>query len=358
MVIEKVPMASSRGVMLNFVPTTVITNSGKVLVNAAKQSSPKAAASTSTARYVITDANRPTVNGGLTCLFEKATINESNLWHMRLGHINFKTMNKLVRENLVIGLPSNIFEIDHTCVACQKEKQHKAFCIENQINHKVKIIRCDNGTEFKNSEMNQFCQMKGIKRVFSVAMTPQQNRVAERKNRTLIETSRTMLVDSLLPTTFWAEAVSTACYVQNRVFVTKPHSKTPYELLIGRTPNLDFMKPFGCPVTILNTLNHLGKFKGKADEGFLVRYSVNRRGPEWLFDNDSLTNSINYEPVTIGNQTNNDASIEINANVGKARQEKASAHEYIFLPFMPSSTQSTKDKDANEVPYKGDDGVS
>ncbi|GJV32965.1 putative ribonuclease H-like domain-containing protein, partial [Tanacetum coccineum] len=151
-------------------------------------------------------------SGGLTCLFAKATIDESNLWHRRLGHVNFKTMNKLVRGNLVRGLPSKLFENDHTCVACQKGKQHKASCktklissinqplqmlplvvtndfsrfswvfflaskdetsgilktfitgIENQINHKVKIIRCDNGTEFKNNDMNQFCGMKGIKR--------------------------------------------------------------------------------------------------------------------------------------------------------------------------------------------------
>ncbi|GJX99501.1 putative ribonuclease H-like domain-containing protein [Tanacetum coccineum] len=88
--------------------------------------------------------------------------------------------------------------------------------IENQINHKVKIIRCDNGTEFKNNDMNQLCGMKGIKRQFSVARTPQQNGVAKRKNSTLTEVARTMLADSLLPTTFWDEAVSTACYVQNR----------------------------------------------------------------------------------------------------------------------------------------------
>ncbi|GJV08774.1 ribonuclease H-like domain-containing protein [Tanacetum coccineum] len=75
--------------------------------------------------------------------------------------------------------------------------------------------------------MNQFCGMKGIKREFSVARTPQQNRVVERKNKTLIEAARTILADSLLPTTFWAEAISTACYVQNRVLVTKPQNKTP-----------------------------------------------------------------------------------------------------------------------------------
>ncbi|GJX76333.1 ribonuclease H-like domain-containing protein [Tanacetum coccineum] len=130
--------------------------------------------------------------------------------------------------------------------------------IENQIDHKVKTIRCDNGIEFKNRIMNEFCKIKGIRREFSIARTPQQNGVAERKNRTLIEVARTMLADSKLPTTFWAEAVNTACYVQNRMLVVKPHNKTPYELFLGIKPALSFMRPFGCPVTILNTLDHLG----------------------------------------------------------------------------------------------------
>ncbi|GJR36245.1 putative ribonuclease H-like domain-containing protein [Tanacetum coccineum] len=242
-----------------------------------------------------------------------------------LGHVNFKTMNKLVKGNLVRGLPIKLFKINQTCVACQKGKQHRASCksktvssisqplqmlhmdlfgptfvkslmkkmyclvvtddfsrfswvfflatkdetfeilktfitgIENLIDLRVKVIRCDNETEFKNRVMNQFCEMKGIKREFSVARTPQQNGVAERKNRTLIEAARTMLADSKLPTTFWAEAVNTACYVQNRVLVIKPHNKTPYELFLGRKPALSFMRPFGCPVTILNTIDHLGK---------------------------------------------------------------------------------------------------
>nr|GEU46846.1 hypothetical protein [Tanacetum cinerariifolium] len=101
----------------------------------------------------------------------KATLDESNLRHKRLGHINFKTMNKLVRRNLVRG-------------------------IENQMDHKVKTIRCDNGTEFNNRIMNEFCEMKGFRKEFSVARTPQQNAVAKRKNRTLIEAARTMLADS------------------------------------------------------------------------------------------------------------------------------------------------------------------
>nr|GEZ58263.1 retrovirus-related Pol polyprotein from transposon TNT 1-94 [Tanacetum cinerariifolium] len=123
-------------------------------------------------------------------------------------------------------------------------------------------------------DLDEFCGMKGIKREYSNARTPQQNRVAERKNRTYIEAAKTMLADSLFPITFWVEAVNTVCYVLNRALVTKTHNKTSYELLNGRTPRLDFMRPFGCPVTILNTQDPLGKFEGKVDEGFLVGYFV------------------------------------------------------------------------------------
>ncbi|GKB48173.1 putative RNA-directed DNA polymerase, partial [Tanacetum coccineum] len=205
---------------------------------------------------------------GYTCLLAKASSNEAKLWHRRLGHLNFKNLNKLVKGNLVRGLPSKSFKNDHTCVACQKGKQHKASCkakidryvthplhtlhmdlfgptsvrsinhasyclvitddcsrfcwvfflakkdetsgilktfirqIENQLNQQVKIIRSDNGTEFKNRVMLEFCGAKGIKQEFSNARTPQQNGVAERMNRTLIEAARTMLADSHLPTTF------------------------------------------------------------------------------------------------------------------------------------------------------------
>ncbi|GKG12650.1 retrovirus-related pol polyprotein from transposon TNT 1-94, partial [Tanacetum coccineum] len=96
-------------------------------------------------------------------------------------------------------------------------------------------------------------------------------------NRTLIEAARTMLADSKLPTMFWTAAVSTACYVLNRVLVTRPHNKTPYELLSGKVPNISYLKPFGCHVTILNTSDHLGKFEGKADEGFIIRYAAHSK---------------------------------------------------------------------------------
>nr|GEV66117.1 ribonuclease H-like domain-containing protein [Tanacetum cinerariifolium] len=118
---------------------------------------------------------------------------------------------------------------------------------------------------------------KGTKREYSNARTSQKNRVAKSRNRNLIEAARTMLADSFLPNTFWVEAFSIACYVLNRVSVTKPQNKTPYELLIGKIPITSYIRPFGCHVTILNTIDHLVKFKEKSDEGFLVGYSLNSK---------------------------------------------------------------------------------
>nr|GEU62658.1 hypothetical protein [Tanacetum cinerariifolium] len=142
--------------------------------------------------------------------------------------------------------------------------------------------------------------------------------------------ARTMLADAKLPVTFWAEAVNTACYVQNRVLVNNSYNKTPYELFNGRSPAIGFLKPFGCHVMILNTLDNLGKFEEKGDEGYFIGYSMsskafrvfNKRtrrveenlhveflenkaiekgsGPNWLFDIDSLTKYMNYVPVDAG----------------------------------------------------------
>nr|GEV06751.1 putative ribonuclease H-like domain-containing protein [Tanacetum cinerariifolium] len=394
--------------------------------------------------------------GDLTCLFAKATLDESNLWHRRLGHTNFRTMNKLVKGNLVRGLPLKIFENNHTCVACQKRNQHRAFCkskpvssvshplqrldmdlfgptfvkslnkksyclvvtadysrftwvfflatkdetsailktfitgIKNQINHKFKIIKCDNKIEFKNHDLNQFCRMKWIKREFSVARTPQKNEIAKRKNITLIKATRTMLADSLLPIPFWAEAVNTACCVQNKVLVTKPHNMTPYELLLGRSPRIGLMRPFGCLVTILNTLAPLGKFDEKADEGFLVGCSVNSKsfrvfnsrtrivqetlhinflenkpnvaciGPKWLFDIDSLTMSMNYHLVVAGNQPNDNAGIKENLDVGKVVKETISAQQYNENDVHVSANGSTKidNKKHNEKAKRDGKGKS
>ncbi|GJY04061.1 putative ribonuclease H-like domain-containing protein [Tanacetum coccineum] len=245
--------------------------------------------------------------------------------------------------------------------------------IENLVDHKVKVIRCDNGTEFKNREMNQFCEIKGILRQFSVVKTPQQRRVVERRNRTLIEAARTMLTDSKLRTTFWAEAINIACYVQNRMSVVKPHKKTPYEPFHGRTPTLSFMRPFRCSVTILNTIDHLGKFDSKDDKGFFVGYSLNSKafrvfnsrtriveenlhirfsestpnavgsGPDWLFDIDALTRTINYEPIVAGTQSNGFAGTKASDNVGQARKKTRPVKDYILLPLWTADPPYSQD---------------
>nr|GEU32497.1 hypothetical protein [Tanacetum cinerariifolium] len=225
--------------------------------------------------------------------------------------------------------------------------------IENLKDLKVKIIRCDNEGEFKNQEMNEFCTKKGIKREFSNARTPKQNKVAERRNRTLIEAARTMLADAKLPVTFWAEAVNTACYVQNRVLVNKSKNKTPYELFNSRISAIGFLRLFGCHVMILNTLDHLGKFDAKGDEGYFVGYSLsskafrvfNKRtkkveenlhvdflenklikkgaGPNWLFDIDTLTNSMNYVPVVVAGTSSTNISAHMETSNDTIRNSDA-----------------------------------
>ncbi|GJY17587.1 putative ribonuclease H-like domain-containing protein [Tanacetum coccineum] len=294
----------------------------------------------------------------LTRLVVNATSDESMLWHRRLGHINFKNINKLVKDNLVRGKQHRAFckskvlnpitkplfmlHMDLFGPTFMSSLMHKKYClvvtddyssftwvfflttkdetseilknfikeIENLVDKKVKIIRSDNGTEFKNKVMGDFYRENGIRREHSIARTPQQNGVAERRNMTLIEAARTM------------------------VLVVKPHNKTPYELFRGFKPTLSFMRPFGSHVTILNTLDNLGKFDGKSDEGFFVGYSLSSKafrvyntrtrrveenlhigflenkpmiegnGPKWLFNIDSLTQSMNYVPVVAGTITN------------------------------------------------------
>nr|GEX60053.1 putative ribonuclease H-like domain-containing protein [Tanacetum cinerariifolium] len=128
---------------------------------------------------------------------------------------------------------------------------------ENQLSLKVKVIKSDNGTKFKNSDLNQFCELKGIKREFSIPRTPQQNGIAERKNRTLIEAAKTMLVDSLLPIPFWAEAVNTACYVQNRATQVFRFSKTFVGNPLTRLAftNLLIVLKFICPGLLCHNLD-------------------------------------------------------------------------------------------------------
>nr|GEZ88115.1 retrovirus-related Pol polyprotein from transposon TNT 1-94 [Tanacetum cinerariifolium] len=264
---------------------------------------------------------------------------------------------------------NNVLFIDTECVVLSFD-----YKLSDDNHALLRVLRENN---MYNVDLKNVVPSGGIKREFSIARTPQQNKVAKRKNRTLIEAARIMLVDSLLPIPFWAEAVNTACYVQNRLLVTKPYNKTPYELLLSRSPSTGFMRPFECPVTILNTLDPLEKFDGKADEEFLVGYSVNCKafrvfnsrsrivqetlhinflenkpnvvgiGPKWLFDIDTLTMYINYQPIVAGNQPNDNAGIKENLNTCKVRKETVSAQQYVLLPLWSSDSQDPKNTDYN-----------
>ncbi|GJW94173.1 uncharacterized mitochondrial protein-like protein [Tanacetum coccineum] len=201
--------------------------------------------------------------------------------------------------------------------------------IENLVDYKVKMIRCDNGTEFKNREMNQFCEMKGILRQFSVARTPQQNRVAKRRNRTLIKAARTMLADSKLPTTFWVEAVNTACYI------TKFDGKADECFFVGYSLNSKAFRVFNSRTRIV-------------EENLHIRFSESTpnavgSGPDWLFDIDALTRTMNYEPIVAGIQSNGFVGTKASDNAGQARKEIEPVKDYILLPLWTTNPSYSQD---------------
>ncbi|GJW87285.1 putative ribonuclease H-like domain-containing protein [Tanacetum coccineum] len=214
---------------------------------------------------------------GLTCLVANATLDESML------DIGRSITQPLFMLHMDLFGPT----FDETSGI------RKSFItkIENLVDKKVKIIRCDNGTKFKNRVMSKFFEKKGIKREFSIVRTPQQNGVAERRNRTLIEATKTMLADSKLPTTFWAEAVNTACYVQNRF-----DGKSDEGFFIGYSMNSKAFRVYNIR-------------SRKVEENLHIRFLEDKPiiagdGPKWLFDIDVLTKSMNYVPVVSGTKSN------------------------------------------------------
>nr|GEV25182.1 retrovirus-related Pol polyprotein from transposon TNT 1-94 [Tanacetum cinerariifolium] len=224
-----------------------------------------------------------------------------------------RSMTRAVKDQ---GGLSQMFGNDyHTCMfACFLSQEEPK---------RVKVIRSDNGTEFKNSDLNQFCGLKRIKREFSVPRTPQQNGIAERKNRTIIK---------------------------NRVLVTKPHNKTPYEFLHGRTPSISFMRPFGYPLTILNTLNTLGKSKGKVDEGFLVGYSNNNEdaafdGKEYDFDVKKPESEVILTPSSSAQSWKQDDKTKKMAK-GKSHVEYVTGYRDLNAEFEDCSDNSSNEVNA------------
>ena len=138
---------------------------------------------------------------------------------------------------------------------------------------KLKKIRSDNGKEFDNTNIEAYCDEIGIKHEVSATYAPQQNGVVKRKNRTLITLARIMLDEYNTPEALWAEAINTACYASNCLFLQKFLGKTPYELLNGKKLDVSFFRVFGCKCYIYKKRQHLGKFQRCCDIGFLVGYS-------------------------------------------------------------------------------------
>ncbi|GJZ28017.1 retrovirus-related pol polyprotein from transposon TNT 1-94, partial [Tanacetum coccineum] len=134
----------------------------------------------------------------------------------------------------------------------------------------VRCIRTDNGTEFVNQTLREYYEKVGISHETSVACSPQQNNVVERRNHTLIEADRTMLIYAKAPLFLWAEAVATTCYTQNRSMIRRHHGKTPYELLHDKPPNLSYLHVFGALYYPTNDYENLGKLQPRADISIFI----------------------------------------------------------------------------------------
>nr|GEZ15011.1 hypothetical protein [Tanacetum cinerariifolium] len=245
----------------------------------------------------------------LTCLLAKASSSQSWLWHQLLSHLNFATINNLVKNNLVQGLPKIKFKKDHLCSAYEQGKIHRKhhkfktvftsnkplyllhmdLCgpmrIESKNGKRYVLVvvddysrytwrvRTDNGTEFKNKTLSKFFDEVGITQQFFAVRTPQQNGGVERRNRTLVEAATTMLTFANLPLFLWAEGIATTCFTQNRSIIHKRFDKTPYELMNKRKLNIKFFRVFGCRCYLLNDYKDVGKLKAKGDIGVFVGYS-------------------------------------------------------------------------------------
>ncbi|GKB99386.1 retrovirus-related pol polyprotein from transposon TNT 1-94 [Tanacetum coccineum] len=218
------------------------------------------------------------------CLLSKASKSKSWLWHHRLNHLNFGIINDLARKDLVRGLPRLKFEKDHLCSACQLGKSKKFSHKPKYENSNMEVIHtlhmdlCDNGTEFVKQVMSKYYEGVGIFHQKSIPRTPQQNGVVKRRNRTLVEAARTMMIFSKAPMFIWAKAIATACYTQNRSLIYTRHNKTPYELIHDKKFDLTFLRVFGALCYLTNDSEDLRKFQAKADIGIFVGYAPSRKG--------------------------------------------------------------------------------
>nr|GEV80835.1 hypothetical protein [Tanacetum cinerariifolium] len=213
------------------------------------------------------------------CLLAKASSWQSWLWHQRLSHLNFATINNLVKNNLIRGLPKMKLGKDHLCSACEQGKIHRkhhkskmAFALNKPL-YLLHMDLCGLLVFFLHSKDEASEVIISFIKKTQVNLQLQQNGVVERRNRTLVEAARTMLTFANLPLFLWAEVIATTCFTQNRLIIHKRFDKTPYELINKRKPNIKFFYVFGCRCYLLNDYHDVGKLKAKGDIGVFVESS-------------------------------------------------------------------------------------
>ncbi|GKD70978.1 retrovirus-related pol polyprotein from transposon TNT 1-94 [Tanacetum coccineum] len=208
-----------------------------------------------------------------SCFFAKASEKLNWLWHKRLAHLNFKTKQTSSIKKCLHLLHMDLFR-PVTPRSINHEKY--TFVIVDEYSRYNWVYFLKKKSQAPKTIMSFIKRVKNQNDIknFSSPYTPEQNGVAERKNRTLIEVARTMLSGYVFSKQYWTKAVATACYTQNRSTIMKRHLKTPYEIFRKRISNISFLHVFGCLVYIHNHKDHLGNFEEKANDGYLLGYSL------------------------------------------------------------------------------------
>ncbi|GKB79724.1 retrovirus-related pol polyprotein from transposon TNT 1-94, partial [Tanacetum coccineum] len=201
-----------------------------------------------------------TTSSTLICLMAKASPTQAWLWHRRLSHINFYYINLLSKKDAVIGLPKLKYVKDQLCSS-----------FERNLQALVISVRIDRGTDFLNKTLNAFFKEEGIEHQTSTPRTPEQNSVVERQNRTLVKAARTMLSTFELPLFFWAEAIATACYTQNKSIIISTHDKMAYHIINDRKPSIKHLHIFGCTCYLTRDGEILDNMKEKGDPCILIK---------------------------------------------------------------------------------------
>ncbi|GJV54055.1 integrase, catalytic region, zinc finger, CCHC-type containing protein [Tanacetum coccineum] len=204
------------------------------------------------------------------CLMSRATSTKSWLWHRRLSLLNFVIIDDYSRYNWVYFLRTKDEALDMIIDFINQ--------VQRNLKAQILTIQSDNGIEIKNEKLRAFYVKLGIIHKTSISRTPQQNGVVERRNQTLVEDARKMLIFSKTQEFLWAKAIATACFTQNRSIVHTRYNKTPYEMIRGRKPNIPYFHVFGSLCYLTNDRDNLGKMKPMADIGIFIGYSESSRG--------------------------------------------------------------------------------